>query len=138
MNCKNCGAEIDASATVCEKCGQPTKEKPVSTFVEAIKTCFNKYATFEGRANRAEYWWWALFNLLIGILGVVPILGWIITIGLLIPSIAVAVRRLHDIGKSGFYYFLCFIPIVGAIILLILFLQPSQEGANQYGENPNA
>lgn len=138
MNCKNCGAEIDASATVCEKCGQPTKGKPVSTFVEAIKTCFNKYATFEGRANRAEYWWWALFNLLIGILGFVPILGWIITIGLLIPSIAVAVRRLHDIGKSGFYYFLCFIPIVGAIILLILFLQPSQEGANQYGENPNA
>ena len=138
MYCKNCGAEIDANAAICPKCGKSTIEKTSLTFGDAIKTCFNKYATFEGRASRAEYWWWVLFNFLVGLVTFVPVLGWIITIALLIPSIAVGVRRLHDIGKSGLYYLLCLIPLVGSIILLVLFLQPSQEGANEYGENPNA
>lgn len=166
MYCKNCGAEVDSSAMVCLKCGVKVgdgnkfcakcgyehnplatacvscghnikDEKPVTTFKDAIKACFNKYATFEGRANRAEYWWWTLFCLIIGCASVAPVLGWILSLALLLPSITVTVRRLHDIGKSGLYYLICFIPLIGSIILIILCIQPSQEGENEYGANPN-
>ena len=156
MYCKNCGAEIDSSAMVCSKCGSKVgednkfsdnycgntinvdiKEKPVTTFKDAVKACFNKFATFEGRANRAEYWWWTLFCFIIGWASITPILGWFIMLALFIPSLAVTVRRLHDIGKSGLYYLVCFVPLIGSIILIILCIQPSQEGENEYGVNPN-
>ena len=114
MDCKNCGG--------------------VNSFGDAIKTCFNKYATFQGRANRSEFWFFVLFNF---ICGLVPYVGYVAAIAFFLPSLAVAVRRLHDIGKSGWFYLLNLIPIVGSIILLIWYCQPSQEGDNEYGSNPN-
>jgi uncharacterized membrane protein YhaH (DUF805 family) len=67
----------------------------------------------------------------------IPIIGYIAGLALFIPGLAVAVRRLHDIGKSGWNLLLCLIPLVGAIILIIWYCQPSQEGDNEYGPNPN-
>lgn len=101
-------------------------------FLEAIKTCFGKYATFSGRARRSEFWWFVLLNL---ILGCIPFIGMIWGLGVLIPSIAVGVRRLHDTGRSGWWYLLCLVPIAN-LVLIYFFICDSQPGANQYGENP--
>lgn len=105
-------------------------------FFSAIKTCFSKYATFEGRARRSEFWRWVLFAIIMGVLGFIPILGWIISLIMLLPNLAVAVRRLHDTGRSGWWWFLCLIPLIGAIVLIIFYVQDSQPGDNAYGPNP--
>jgi uncharacterized membrane protein YhaH (DUF805 family) len=102
------------------------------------------YATFDGRARRKEYWMFALFNVIISIvLGIIdsavikqPILQAVYGIGTLLPSLAVSVRRMHDIGKSGWVLLLAFIPLIGAIILLIWSATDSTPGPNQYGPNP--
>ena len=107
------------------------------TFGDAIKVCFSKYADFNGRARRSEYWYWVLFSFLVGVvIGLVPVLGQIVCLAFLLPGIAVSVRRLHDIGKSGLWYLLCLIPLVGAIVLIVLFCQDSQPGENKWGANP--
>ena len=107
-----------------------TMAKSVS-FGEAIKVCFNKYATFSGRASRSEYWYFALFSF---ILGLIPVVNWIAALALLIPGLAVAVRRLHDTGRSGWWYLICLVPIVGQIMLLVFFCTAGQPHANEYGE----
>ena len=98
-------------------------------FEDAVKTCFNKYACFEGRACRSEYWYFCLFNsiagLVIGIIcGVISAiintpasaaLGIIYTLAVLLPSLGVAVRRLHDVGKSGWFLLINLIPYIGEI-----------------------
>ena len=101
--------------------------------MEACKLFWTKYATFDGRARRAEYWWSCLMLFVINFL-----LGWtfIIPLATIIPSIAISVRRLHDIGKSGWYYLLCLVPIVGQILLIIWFCQEGNIGRNEYGEDP--
>ena len=114
------------------------------------KVVFDNYANFNGRARRSEYWYFALMNLIILIgaavldnllgltFGVLPY-GWlyvIFALAVFIPGLAVAVRRLHDVGKSGWFYFIVLIPIVGAIWLLVLFFTEGNHGENQYGENP--
>lgn len=139
--CPMCGAQPDPMAVVCVTCGASlargnvqNAEEIVDSFGAAIKTCFNKFASFEGRANRSEYWYWWLFTFL---LNFVPFVGWIAALVTLIPSISVAVRRLHDIGKSGWWYWLCLIPIIGWIALIILYCQSSEPGENEYGPNPN-
>jgi uncharacterized membrane protein YhaH (DUF805 family) len=112
-----------------------------------------EYANFNGRARRKEYWMFVLINFLITIVlygitlaGAAMESGALASIGgglvmlyalaVLIPSIAVAVRRLHDTGKSGAYYLLIFLPIIGPIWLLVLFATDSTPGPNQYGPNP--
>ena len=104
-----------------------------------------KYAVFSGRARRAEYWYFFLFSLLIGIaLGVVSAaigdskgtLGTLYSVAVFIPGLAVSVRRLHDIGKSGWMLLLSLIPIIGAIWIFILMLRDSNPGENKYGPNP--
>lgn len=106
-------------------------------FMEAVKACFAKYATFDGRACRSEYWYWVLFNFLVGIfLGWIPYLGTILSILFILPSIAVSVRRLHDIGKSGWWYLLSIIPIIGWVAMIYFCVLDSQPGVNQYGPNP--
>lgn len=106
-------------------------------------TVLQNYAVFTGRARRKEYWMFALFNLIIVIvLGVidsiigVAILGTLYALAVLIPSIAVSIRRLHDTGRSGWWLLLLFIPIIGALIILIFAVLDSEPGPNQYGENP--
>lgn len=108
-----------------------------------------KYADFSGRARRSEYWYFYLFNTLIsfaigmvdGIFGFIGefgigMLGGIYTLLVLIPSIAVGVRRLHDTNRSGWWLLIALIPLVGAIILLVYLVQDSDQGENQYGPNP--
>jgi uncharacterized membrane protein YhaH (DUF805 family) len=104
-----------------------------------------KYADFSGRARRKEFWMFVLFNFIIAVvLGVVdsmigvPVLGLIYTLGVLIPSLAVGARRLHDIGKTGWWQLIAFVPFIGIIVLIIFFVMDSNPGDNQYGPNPKA
>ena len=117
------------------------------------KACFQKYADFNGRARRSEYWYFTLMNIIIMIplyivaivffvngmvaLGVVFIaLYMIYALGTFVPSLASIVRRLHDIGKSGWMFCVSFIPLAGPIWLLVLLATDSQPGDNEYGPNP--
>ena len=103
-------------------------------FGTAIKTCFQKYATFAGRATRAEFWWWQLFSFIVGVaVGWIPIIGWLVSLALFIPGLAVAWRRLHDIGKGGGFYFFFLIPLVGWIFLLIWYCSKSEPFDNRFG-----
>ena len=101
-----------------------------------------KYADFTGRASRKEYWMFVLFFfiLLIGFLVLGALIGFpfvvlIYTLGLMIPCISIAVRRLHDTSRSGWWLLIKLIPLIGAIILIIFLVQDSHE-ENQYGPNP--
>src|SRR5471032_3289676 len=104
-------------------------------FADAIKTCLNKYATFDGRASRAEYWYFVLFYFLLSIVGAIidkaiinyPVFQTILALGLIVPHIAVAVRRLHDTDRSGGWFFICFAPIIGGIVLLVWFCTRGSE-----------
>lgn len=111
----------------------------------------NKYATFDGRARRAEYWYFFLFNILIGMgFGIVDssigsisetgtgLLSGLYTLAIVIPNLAVTVRRLHDIGKSGWMILVAFIPLIGFFWLLILLAADSEREGNKYGPNPKA
>ena len=104
----------------------------------------SKYAEFNGRARRSEYWYFVLINILISVviyildigIGSFGALGIIYSLGILIPSLAVGVRRLHDIDRSGWYLLLAFIPFIGVVILLVFMAQDSIAGENQYGQYP--
>jgi uncharacterized membrane protein YhaH (DUF805 family) len=118
----------------------------VNWFLIALK----KYATFEGRAQRSEYWYFVLFYVLIyiglaildGLMsgfsrsGSMGILAAIFSLAMFVPSLAVGVRRLHDTGRSGWWLLIALIPLIGAIVLLVFNVQDSDPGSNQYGENP--
>ncbi|MDD4180453.1 MAG: DUF805 domain-containing protein [Victivallaceae bacterium] len=103
-----------------------------------------KYAVFEGRADRKEFWIFWLFNFVIGmILGIIGkvigmggFLSGIYTLAVLIPVIAVTIRRLHDTGRSGWWILISFVPIIGSLVVLVLCALESQPGLNQYGPNP--
>lgn len=117
------------------------------TFSNAIKSFFNNYANFNGRARRSEYWYASLFtflvNLPLSILGdaggdgsnanVFTGLYFLWSLAVLIPGLAVAVRRLHDVGRKGTYLWFLLIPIVGAILVFIRLVEDSQAGPNQFG-----
>ena len=108
------------------------------TFGDSIKTCFAKYATFEGRASRSELWWFILFSVLIQMaMSIVSeIAAGVVAIALLLPTLAVGARRLHDIGRTGWWQLIGLIPLIGAIILIYWFVQPSADGTNEYGTPP--
>lgn len=114
-----------------------SQEKPRKagslSFGEAISNVFSHYADFSGRARRSEYWWFFLLNM---ILSCIPYLGFVWALVAIIPSWAVAVRRLHDIGRSGWYLLLGFIPLVGAILLIVWYCKEGEPNRNQYGEDP--
>lgn len=109
-----------------------------------------KYFVFSGRARRKEYWMFVLFNLLISIgLSIVErvtglysaesglgFLSLIYSLAVLIPSISVGVRRLHDTNRSGWWMLIALVPFIGSIVLLVLFVLDSDPGSNQYGPNP--
>lgn len=109
--------------------------------------CWKKYAVFSGRARRKEYWMFCLFNILIafaigivlGLVGAVEaagVVGNLYSLAALLPGLAVCARRLHDIGKSGWWMLIGLVPIVGAIVILVFVCMDSQPGENQYGANP--
>jgi len=104
-------------------------------FVGSVKTCFQKYADFTGRAARPEFWWFVLFQfvVLVVLSFVSQTLSSIASLAMLVPGLAVGARRLHDIGKSGWLQLLGLIPIIGWILLIYWAAQPGQPDANQYG-----
>ena len=103
-----------------------------------------KYAVFTGRARRKEYWMFVLFSVIVtivlslveGIVGGPGVLSGLYALAVLIPSIAVGVRRLHDTGRSGWWILIGLVPLVGIIVLIVFFVADSQPGTNQYGPNP--
>ena len=122
------------------------------TFMEAVKTCFKKYATFKGRARRSEYWYFVLFFLILylpayimvlvgassrryeeiaAVGGVIVLLEWLV---FFLPSLAVFVRRMHDIGKSGWNYLINLIPFVGSIVVLVFLCREGDPSTNEYGD----
>ncbi|SMX46049.1 DUF805 domain-containing protein [Maliponia aquimaris] len=112
--------------------------------VEAFKLFFSNYINFEGRSNRGEYWWAFLAIILVSVvLGVVdgmltagggmPILGMIFSLATLVPGIALGVRRLHDIDKSGWWLLIGLVPLVGFLVLIYFFVQPPTPGPNRFG-----
>lgn len=124
-------------------------------YLEVLK----KYAVFDGRARRKEYWYFTLFNMLIGMGFAILAVGFVMLFGhsdpnamaflifipislyslaIFIPSLAVTVRRLHDTGRSGWWYFIAFVPFVGGIILFVFTLIEGDPGPNIYGLNPKA
>lgn len=116
----------------------PTQPDTMQQWICSVKTCISKYADFNGRAGRPEFWWWTLTCFLLGlILAVIPYLGWIANVALLVPTLAVTWRRLHDIGKAGGFYFIGLIPLVGWIILLVWLIKESEPQPNRFGPGPD-
>jgi len=102
-------------------------------FVEAIRNGFEQYASARGRASRAEYWWWVLFNAVVQLLLGDSLLGAIAVVGLIVPSIAVLLRRLHDSDRSGWFLLIVLIPAIGFLILIAVLARPGTPGSNRYG-----
>jgi uncharacterized membrane protein YhaH (DUF805 family) len=120
----------------------------MSWFIEALK----KYGVFSGRSRRKEYWYFVLFvaiisivlNIIDGLIGAyarssgVGLLSSIFSLAILIPSIAVTVRRLHDIDRTGWWVLISLVPLVGWIVLLVFNVQDGTPGSNGYGPDPKA
>lgn len=119
-------------------------------FVEAIQSGFKNYVKLTGRATRSEYWWWVLFQFLVVIVpailgmnesangqpGLWTMLQLLISLALLLPSLAVTIRRLHDTNRSGWWLLIGLIPLVGGIALLVFYCLKGTEGPNKYGGGP--
>jgi uncharacterized membrane protein YhaH (DUF805 family) len=115
-------------------------------YLEVLK----KYADFNGRAMRKEYWYFVLFNIIVGVaLAVVDgvtgtfsaeagigLMGGLYMLGVLIPGTAVSVRRLHDTDRNGWWLLIALVPVIGAIVLFVFMVQDGKPGENQYGSNP--
>lgn len=165
MECPACKEEIRDNVTTCAQCNfaltpgavgidtQPSaaahgivEQSPFSYYI----ACWRKFAVFSGRARRKEYWYFALFNL-----GVSILLGYVdlflgtfnadaelglfhslYNLAALVPCVAVTVRRLHDLDRSGWWVLLGFVPIIGWIVLVLWTCLNSDDEPNQYGDNP--
>lgn len=113
------------------------------SFGAAVSRALRNYATFSGRARRSEFWWFALFNLLVSIAANIidvttnaRVIDLIVALALFLPSLAVSVRRLHDTNRRGWWVLICVIPIVGFFWLLVLQCEDSTRGSNRFGDSP--
>ncbi|MDR1613769.1 MAG: DUF805 domain-containing protein [Planctomycetota bacterium] len=111
-------------------------------YIDVLKT---KYAAFDGRARRKEYWMYVLFNAIAAVAAMIidniigfPFFYILYGLAVLVPSIAISVRRLHDIGKSGWWIIIALVPLVGVVILFVFSVMEGQKGQNQYGPDPKA
>ena len=156
--CRGCGKQIHETAPTCPHCGAPQiapppTAGPISTgkgvdFPTSVKICFSKYASWKGRASRSEYWYFQLlgpiFTIPLAILAAaVPAqatafnaISTVITLGLFLPGLAVFVRRLHDTNRSGWWFWLLVVPVIGWILVLVWFCTKGTAGDNQYGPDP--
>lgn len=115
------------------------------TFGEAIRSCYSNYATFSGRASRSEYWFFTLYHFLVvlvcmtgfpfGLSYSLLALSFLVNF---LPSLSVLVRRLHDTGRSGWWYWIALVPLVGPILLLVWLCTRGTCGSNGYGSDPLA
>lgn len=168
MYCSNCGTDA-GQASFCPNCGtnlygvKPSGNAETFNLITAYKSMFKKYAQFNGRSRRSEYWLASVMNFIIvmafylimfipmmiditsngepsgltaGIMGIFGLLIFAYAIAILVPSLAMSVRRLHDTGRSGWFLLLNLIPYIGGIIIFVFSVLDSQPGANQYGPNP--
>ena len=118
--------------------------RPVNmmSFMDAVKSGIGKSFSFRGRASRSEYWWWILASVLFQIIcAIIALLGnigiaAIFPVLLIPPTTTVIVRRLHDVEKSGWFFLIVLIPIVGILYLIYLFIQEGNVGENIYGSVP--
>ncbi|MDM4723359.1 DUF805 domain-containing protein [Micromonospora sp. WMMA1363] len=120
------------------------------SFTAAVRSVLSQYIGFSGRARRAEYWWFFLFSVLVGIVTLIldialgtdelgastGLFNLIATLALWLPSLAVAVRRLHDTDRSGWLVLIGLVPLIGAIVLLVFFVQDGTTGPNRFGPDP--
>lgn len=151
MYCPNCGKQNPENAKFCLECGAaiqsntpypgPMSDRPDTTFTEAVSSCFSKAFVFKGRASRAEYWWFALFTLLVSMVaGIIDQSAYgepatvtaITNLAILFPSLAVNIRRLHDTGHSGWWY-LIILTIIGIIPYFIWMVSKGDDRQNEYG-----
>lgn len=147
MRCPRCGNVVPPMTDRCPMCGTPLSNGvlPQLQFVDAVKMVFQKYADFSGRSRRSEFWWFYLFGLIVGVaINIISLvsgtLGYILAglywVATIVPNLAVSVRRLHDIGKSGWNLLWMFLPIVGAILLIVWWVKDSDPRPNEYGPSP--
>ena len=114
--------------------------------IEAYKKFWKNYVNFKGRSTRSDYWYALLAHFIISfalgfvggflgsaVLAITTVLMLVYSLAMMIPALAICVRRLHDTGKSGWFLLLSFIPLIGGFILLIFYCLPSDQGANAYG-----
>jgi uncharacterized membrane protein YhaH (DUF805 family) len=113
------------------------------SFPEAVRVCFSKYVTFTGRARRSEYWWFVLFVALVSLVASaidfsadIMVFQVVVGLALLLPELAVAVRRLHDTDRSGWWLLIGLVPVIGTIVLLVFFLIDSDPHTNRFGTSP--
>ncbi|MFV2020575.1 DUF805 domain-containing protein [Micromonospora sp. LOL_023] len=120
------------------------------SFTAAVRSVLTQYVGFSGRARRSEYWWFALFSLLVSIVTSIldtalgtnfegssnGVIGLIVSLALLLPGPAVVVRRLHDTDRSGWWILIGLIPIIGWIVLLVFYVQNGTPGPNRFGPDP--
>jgi uncharacterized membrane protein YhaH (DUF805 family) len=109
-------------------------------FQQAVQTCFSKYVDFSGRASRSEYWWFVLAYIVVAVVaGFIHEYVYVLAVlAFLLPLLAAGARRLHDIGKSGWWLLVGLIPVIGGLVLLYFTVQPSEAGANDYGSPPTS
>ena len=115
------------------------------SFADGIRSVFSQYVGFTGRARRSEFWYWTLFQIILGVIASIldravfdrnnGAFSVVVGLALLLPSLAVAVRRLHDSGRTGWWLLIGLIPVIGTIVLIIFYVQDSQ-GDNKYGPSP--
>jgi uncharacterized membrane protein YhaH (DUF805 family) len=147
--CHGCGAAVHSTAPTCPHCGAPQHPartvRPNASFGDSVTLCFRRYTQFTGRSPRAEYWYFVLFLVLVYLAAVIldaalfdgaAVFYTIASLGLLLPGLAVAIRRLHDLDRSGWWVCLSLIPLIGSIILLVWFVSPGTPGPNQFGPDP--
>jgi uncharacterized membrane protein YhaH (DUF805 family) len=113
------------------------------TFGEAVRSGFDHYAKFDGRASRPAFWWWVLFVFLVSVAANIidfaigaPVFTALAGLGLLLPNLSVSIRRLHDTNRSGWWILIWLIPLIGLIVLLVFYLQQGDPGENRFGPPP--
>ncbi|WP_282119815.1 DUF805 domain-containing protein [Ruegeria atlantica] len=126
----------------------------MNNLTTAFRRALSNYAKFNGRSSRPTFWWWVLAVLLVLLVTriidgalIAPMLGFgvfepnagqplsvLVSLGLLLPNLAIGARRLHDIGRTGWWLLIGLIPIIGTLVLLYFYIQPSESGSNQFGE----
>ena len=119
------------------------------SFADSVRSCLQKYVGFAGRARRSEFWYWVLFSALISIVaqlidrlifkstGNIGVVSGLVNLLLILPTLAVGARRLHDTGRSGWWQLIQIIPVIGAIVLIVFWVQDS-HGDNSHGPSPKS